>query len=293
MGASGSVLQESEKSDNSDMLANRNKQSRGQQIAQTSIKGDQSTYPTFEVSLGFWPGNHIALPEKFKLKISYESLDFVRIDNGLPLVQFPFQNIICWGSSLQNFQFKVFDLEKSELEKRDTGILISLKTTHGKAIEDATMANVQKLMVDINQRALSKQEFMVLLNNLFDEKQILKEDWLSILTQFTSSGRLFLAKQGMELLVRVSSQAPFEKFDLACFIYDRMINKNSVQLLINCFDDAQERDNLIHRLKLDKNVVADCAILPEKPVITPVAIVTGTVVTTAPPTASHSPNEAH
>jgi hypothetical protein len=275
MGAAGSVLQDVEKSENSDRLAARNKSvsihksTHVPNSAPGSMKKEIPVSPTFEVSLGFWPGEHITLPEKFKLKISYESLDFVRIDNELPLVQFPFQNIICWGSSTQNFQFKVFDLEKSELEKRDTGILISLKTSQGKIIEDSTMANVQKLMIDINQRALSKNEFAVLINNLFDETTgILKENWLSILTQFTSTGRLFLAKQGMEVLLRVSSQAPFEKFDLACFIYDRMINKNSVQLLINCFDDPQERDNLIHRLKLDKNqlVVADCVILPEKPI---------------------------
>ncbi len=58
----------------------------------------------------------------------------------------------------------------------------------------------------------------------------------------------------------------FERFELACLIFERMINKNSVQLLVNTFEDPQERENLIHRLKLNKDkkvVVADCAILPE------------------------------
>jgi hypothetical protein len=145
MGAAGSVL------DDEKLITTPTKEE-----VQNTVARDRSkdVTPTFEVSLGFWPGDRVTLPEKFKLKISYESLDFVRLENGTPLVQFPFQNIICWGSSLQNFQFKVFDLEKSEIEKRDTGILISLKTTQGKTIEEATMANVKKLMIDMNDRAI-------------------------------------------------------------------------------------------------------------------------------------------
>ena len=45
--------------------------------------------------------------------------------------------------------------------------------------------------------------------------------------------------------------APFEKFDLACLLYDRILNKDSYQLIINVFPDATERENLIHRLKLN------------------------------------------
>lgn len=228
--------------------------------------GNLNNCPSFLVSLSFWPGNTISLPPQFKLRISYESLDFVRPEDNSPLVQFPFQNIICWGSSPQNFQFKVFDLEKSEIEKRDTGILISLKTNQGKMIEDATMSNVQNLMVDINQRAISKAEFAVLIAAVLDENNALRDNWMETINQFTSGGRLFLAKQGMEILTRVGQQAPFERFELACLIFERMINKNSIQLLINTFEDPQERENLIHRLKLNKdkkNVVTDCAILPE------------------------------
>jgi hypothetical protein len=123
-------------------------------------------------------------------------------------------------------------------------------------------------MVDINQRAISKQEFTALINALYDEGgETLKENWLQIVDQFTTGGRLFLAKQGMELLMRIGSLAPFEKFDLACLLYERIINQNSFQLLVNTFEDPQERENLIHRLKLNKNrveVVSNCVILPEK-----------------------------
>lgn len=223
---------------------------------------DNVSCPTFQVGLGFWPGKKIELPERFKLRVSYESLDFVREDES-PLIQFPYQNIICWGSSRQNFQFKVFDFESPDDDKNN-GILISLKTTQGRLIEDATMATVQKLIVDINHRAISKEEFSALQNTLFDENGNLIDGWISIIDQFTAGQRLFLAKQGMELLIRIGNLAPFEKFDLACLLYDRIINKDSFQLLVNTFPDEQERDNLIHRLKLDKNLVKNCVILPEK-----------------------------
>jgi hypothetical protein len=261
MGAAGSVLDEESMA--GPPVRNNNNQAN---INRPRPTGDLSHCPSFLVNLGFWAGNVIVLPDQFKLRISFESLDFVRTDDDTPLVQFPYQNIICWGSSPQNFQFKVFDFEKSDAQKRDSGMLISLRTNQGKAIEDATMSSVQKLMVDMGQ-AISKPEFQVLLTNLFDEGGHLKEDWMPIVDQFTSSGRKFLAKQGMELLHKIGSQAPFEKFELACLIFDRMVNKNSVQLLINTFDDPQDRDNLIHRLHLNKGdkrlVVNNCAMLPE------------------------------
>ena len=128
------------------------------------------------------------------------------------------------------------------------------------------MEMVQKLMVDMNQRAISKREFSILLDSIFEGEgnTNLREDWMMIIDQFTSSGRFFLAKQGMELLVKIGPLVPFEKFDLACLLYDRIINKNSFQLLVNTFEDAYDRENLVHRLQLNKsNIVTTCTILPE------------------------------
>lgn len=260
MGAGASVVED--KHDNGVIGTPLRKKREGFGTSNTPADG---SYPTFDVSLGFWPGRTITLPDYFKLRVSYESLDFIRSEDDTPLVQFPFQTIICWGSSRQNFQFKVFDFENTDPAKKDSGILISLKSTQGRLIEDATMSTVQKLMVDINQRAISKPEFAALQSTLFDENNNLREDWMTVINQFTTGGRLFLAKQGMEILIRIGTVAPFEKFDLACLLYERIINKDSFQLLVNTFPDEQERDNLIHRLKLKKDVVVkNCVILPEK-----------------------------
>lgn len=269
MGAAGSVIDDGDDSPvaSSKALAATSPLAKSQNVRSNTGENDS---PTFLVSLGFWPATlpKLSLPSQFKLKISFESLDFVRIDDGTPIIQFPFQNIICWGSSINNFQFKVFNIEKNADGQKENGSLISLRTYEGKEIEDATMDMVQKLMVDINQRAISKLEFSILLDSIFEDgnETQLKEDWMTIIDQFTSTGRHFLAKQGMELLFKVGPVAPFEKFDLACLLYERIINKNSFQLLINTFEDEHDRENLVHRLQLNKkgkDVVTNCTILPE------------------------------
>lgn len=259
MGAAGSVLDERDDESYPSWPV------REESPTKKSAKPDPTGRPTFTVSLGFWPGKKVDLPDTFKLRIGYESLDFLKADEPKPLIQFPFQNIICWGSSRQNFQFKVYDFESSDSPRKENGILISLKTNQGRMIEDTTMSTVKSLMEDMQKRAISKQEFQTLLSELFIDEEQLKEDWLSTIDQFSAGDRKFLAKQGMELLIKVGALVPFEKFDLACLLYDRIINKNSFQLLVNTFPDERERSNLIHRLKLsDEFVVHDCALLPEK-----------------------------
>ena len=70
---------------------------------------------------------------------------------------------------------------------------------------------------------------------------------------------------GMELLTKIGIISPFDKFDLACLLYEKIINHESFQLLVNTFDDPIDRTNLIHRLKLDRHeFVNNCIILPEK-----------------------------
>lgn len=276
MGAAGSIIEDRDSDYSSSPLKNSESNNtsspnKSNSKAKSTPNNNNKTNdtkiecPSYVVSLGFWPTKSIELPNQFKLRVSYESLDFLRTENDGPLIQFPFQNIICWGSSRQNFQFKVFDFSNTDQDKKDSGILISLKTTQGRMIEDSTMSMVRRLMEDMNHRAISKQEFQALLGTLFINESTLEENWLHTIDQFSSGGRLFLAKQGMELLIKIGALAPFEKFDLACLLYERIINKDSFQLLINTFQDELERDNLIHRLKLkDVKVVKDCKILPEK-----------------------------
>jgi hypothetical protein len=154
------------------------------------VKVGDSEFPKFVVSLGFWgmKPESIILPDLFRLKISYESFDFVSLQSEIPIIQFPFQNVICWGSSVQNFQFKLFNFD--DANTRANSILISLVTTQGRKIEDLTMAAIQSLMKVMETRAMSKQEFQNLLDTIFKSKDELKEGWLVTVDQSTSTGEL-------------------------------------------------------------------------------------------------------
>jgi hypothetical protein len=82
---------------------------------------------------------------------------------------------------------------------------------------------------------------------------------------------MFLAKQGMELMQLVAPLAPFEKHDLAILLYNRILNKDSYQLIINVFPDKVDRDNLIHRLGLkpeEHNYTSECDLL-RSPAVSP------------------------
>jgi len=264
------------------------------------VPGDLAAVRTFFVSMHSWKKNAVALPDRFILRISFESLDFVHPDTGVPLVQFPFQNILCWGSSNKVFQFSIFDVENCLSGRSPDTIPIYLRTTEGNNIETWIMENVRKLMSDMDKpHAVTKEEFRGLKNLIFqvgenasedataassqplitstidpDENReakgappspseeisveppvggCLREDWLQVIDQFSCNGRKFLTKQGMELLILIGPLQPFEKFDLALLLYDRILNSESYQLIINTFEDEAERENLILRLGMEKN----------------------------------------
>lgn len=73
----------------------------------------------------------------------------------------------------------------------------------------------------------------------------------------------------MDLMLLIGPLAPFEKVDLACLLYQRILTTESFQLVVNTFQDKEERENLIHRLGIKNtnvssefDLVTDCKILP-------------------------------
>jgi hypothetical protein len=208
------------------------------------------------------------LPSNIILKISRESLDILSSETSIPLLQFPYQNILCWGSSSSIFQFTVVINNNNNLK-------VIMRTQYGKQIEDTTMSTVLTLMTLMEKEAITKEQFQSLLLLIYDkDNDILIDTWMHSI-ETCSITRSFLAKQAMELMILISPHAPFEKFDLACLLYNRILNKDSFQLVINTFDNIIDRENLIHRLNLNKNkfksndddikkLVSSSKLLPEK-----------------------------
>lgn len=205
----------------------------------------------------------LTIPDEFFIRLSYESLDLLHTNTLLPIIQFPYQSIICWGSSAKIFQFNAFPTTLNSNKLKET-IKIIVNTTVGKDIDVMTMSKIRALMSDMESRAVSKDEFITLKRLIMLNQYELVEDWYKIVDQFSSTGRMFLAKQGMELMQIVAPLAPFEKHDLALLLYNRILNKESYQLIINVFPDKVDRDNLIHRLCLkpsEQIYTSDCDLL--------------------------------
>mmetsp|Transcript_11297 Transcript_11297/g.26145 ORF Transcript_11297/g.26145 Transcript_11297/m.26145 type:complete len:349 (-) Transcript_11297:91-1137(-) len=183
------------------------------------------------------------------LRIAYEALALVTADDKkTPLTIFKYQDIICWGSNTSVFQFKVFGHVFGKAKNDFEAIMFSTKK--GKEIETVTLASVKSLMVDMDREGVSKDDFKLLKGILQNWDMDADEaGWFGTVRQFASS-RAYTSHQGVELLQIMKQVNPFELIELACFLYDNILNRDSFQMLLNVFDDPADRDNIIHRLKL-------------------------------------------
>lgn len=107
------------------------------------------------------------IPNEFLIKLAHESLDFISMDSKQPIIQFPYQSIICWGSSTATFQFDAFPGASAAVA--ENSIKICVKTAEGRLIDSTCMTKIRGLMVDIENKAISKEEFQALRNVILDE----------------------------------------------------------------------------------------------------------------------------
>jgi len=115
------------------------------------------------------------------LRISYESLDILEQNTGKPYIQFPFQVILCWGSSSTIFQFKVFPsaLDPSTIERE--AVCLFVQTSQGKQIESLIMNAVKGLMSDMEKTAITSADFNTLKELIFDDQKSLSVSGLLII----------------------------------------------------------------------------------------------------------------
>lgn len=129
-----------------------------------------SDQPTYRVKLKENLSD-LTLPDEFVLRLAYESLDILDLKTHLPLLQFPYQSIICWGSSVELFQFNAFPPIVG-VEKEKETIKISVLTNCGKGIDAMIMKQIKALMADIATTAVSKEEFIALKKELFTKDEL-------------------------------------------------------------------------------------------------------------------------
>lgn len=163
-----------------------------------SIHSFEFPFSAFIVKLEKWNSSQVnLLPSEFLYHVAKETVDFLDATSGVPILQFPVQNILRWGYNTHEriFQFDIFDWRSLHTGKKTNGIKILLSTGEGPIIERCMSEAVNKLMEDINSIALCKEDFEKLLNALFDVDYNLTSEWREVFTSFTTVARL-TAKQG-------------------------------------------------------------------------------------------------
>jgi hypothetical protein len=175
--------------------------------------------------------------EKLILRITNEALVLVHPQHQKPLTHYPYHTIMCWGHSNKTFQFRIF----KEGSDPDT---LRFGTDKGKELETVILSTVKSLMADMEAKAVGDVEFRTLLKSIQGEPDSSMR--MTTIKQFISTHH-FIARHGVELLRAVAPDT-FDMIDIATFMHERIINKDSFQLLLNEFPSKEDRENVCHRL---------------------------------------------
>ena len=141
------------------------------------------------------------LPPRLYLKISTESLDFLDIDTKLALLNFPFQHILCWGSSPTTFKFTVEERvagREEKAQRNEEGVDVNdfvsvqenvarmytykivVETPQGDLIEKVVMKAVRTLMAVMEKSIVRPTDFAKL-RCLLIVDGALEKDWMVML----------------------------------------------------------------------------------------------------------------
>lgn len=122
------------------------------------------------------------------------------------------------------------------------------RTPNGAGIEAEVMLAVRRLMKDMSSRGVTDEELNTLLatlNSLTEEGNA--DQVLSMIRQLAVT-RAFDIRQAVQLVQAVGAISPFDQVEAAVILYSSVMNKESFPLVLGCFDDAADRDNICHRL---------------------------------------------
>jgi hypothetical protein len=80
----------------------------------------------------------------------------------------------------------------------------------------------------------------------------LKGDWMKLLDEKLI--KPLSAFACLKIMRKIGDNAPFEKVELACLLYKKIMHKVSFQLVINSLVDKSDRENLLHRLTVNEKL---------------------------------------
>jgi len=114
------------------------------------------------------------------------------------------------------------------------------------------MTSVVELMSNMKITCVPDKTFETLLNTLVDlDKAGLGIHCLTAIKQM-SLMRKFTAKQGSDLLSTLEKISPFDKLECAIVLYPALMMDDSFLMILDCFDNDIDKQNILHRLGLQK-----------------------------------------
>ena len=235
--------------------------------------------PTFHVFTSCASGrNGSSAPSPALLRLDDEVLLLLDPETGSQLHQCYYFRIICWGYSRASFHWRAYSSDEggadatgeSEGDAQAPGADAAATSTYivsteeGDAIERAVMGAVRALMGRMESRGVGSAAFAALLSCLRSlAEDGLTDHALSVVKQM-AVGRKFDARQATELVNTLGALSPFEKMEAACALYPgALLHPASLPtLLLDCFEDATDRENVCHRLGI---VVSATGVISEAP----------------------------
>lgn len=174
------------------------------------------------------------------LRVGSESLS-VLDTSYKPLKVFVYHEIISWGHNAKSFRWRFLVHGK----QHDYLVI----TEEGKTLEQLLLENVKKLMKVMESKGIDNPAFDALLS------EVRHKGVAAVRTQ----SRAFTSHQAVQILQSIEHD--FERIETAAAIYDKLINKNSFQLVLNQFSNKADRENLCVRLHInfqENGISTDC-----------------------------------
>jgi hypothetical protein len=213
-------------------------------VSSASRTSTNEIIPEYKVSASTL--SELRCPEKFILRLEPEAVVFTQEDatgHREAFQHFPYYVIMCWGHSMQSFQFRLFR-QGSQVKT------IVVKTRQGLAIEKQIMIVVRGLMAKMEKHGTSKEEFaefVKILKSLADAQD--SAESVQKVLQFCQIHSLTI-NQAKSIMKHTYVPDPFDRIEVASAIKPSLINPDSFQMVLHTFDNYNDRLNLCHRLKL-------------------------------------------
>lgn len=214
----------------------------GAGIAQQLSDGT-SEFPTrlLTLSANIWP----RLPECLVLRLSPECIDVVYAPLQKLICNIIYTDIDSWTTGPKSF---LLNFKSPPL----ASLTFAMDHASSKQLASNILNAIVKLMSRMENEGYAHKQFPAVLEKLVDSSsKQLKSGWAQIL----GTDKKLTAFQALDIYAKLNGESEFDRMDSICHLYSLLLNKSMFQLLVNALDVEGERDNVLHRLKLQRNPI--------------------------------------